>query len=80
MKSADDMRSFHIGRAARRRRAGAHVIFFLEADPPDADLLTSIRELRTRYEDDPDGRGATAEEIIGRLRACSTRTAHDVDR
>ena len=38
-------------------------------DPPDDDLLTSMRELRTRYEDDPDGRGVTADEIIGWLRA-----------
>jgi len=27
-----------------------------------------MRELRTRYEDDPDGRGVTADEITGRLR------------
>jgi hypothetical protein len=30
-----------------------------------------MRELRTRYEDDPDSRGVTADEIIGRLRAGS---------
>lgn len=28
-----------------------------------------MRELRTRYEDHPDGRAVTADEIIGRLRA-----------
>jgi len=28
-----------------------------------------MRELRTRYEDDPDGRDVTADEIVRRLRA-----------
>jgi len=28
-----------------------------------------MRELRTRYEDDPDNRGVTADEITGGLRA-----------
>ena len=49
--------------------AGLIVAVGYYEDPPDDDLLTLMRELRTRYEDDPDGRGVTAHEIIDRLRA-----------
>ncbi len=49
-------------------------------DPPDDDLLISVRELRTRYEDDPDGRGVTATRSSTGCGLGSTRTAHDVNR
>jgi len=49
--------------------AGLIVAVGYYEDPPDDDLLTLMRELRTRYEDDPDNRGVTADEITGGLRA-----------